>query len=260
MEVINDFLFFVVSLMAGSFANNVISHYVHNSKFDLIRSRCLCGERNLKFFELIPLFSYLYQNGKCTRCNKKISIRYFLVEIVFGIVGLVFYSKLGFTIQFILGASIAFLLIVIAIIDLIIYRIPNLLIIILLILWLWSVIIINTEVVTNIIASLSLLIFFLLANGFSKKIIYKDTVGYGDIKLISILALISGLRISLITIWIASLIAIPSFQVMKKLNFKSKGEIKIPFGFFLCTSFILITLNQNFVNSIFKNILAVMGR
>ena len=62
------------------------AHVADFSKFNLMvpRSRCQqCGHQ-IRWFENIPVASYLFLRGKCSKCSTKISPRYPMVEIVTG--------------------------------------------------------------------------------------------------------------------------------------------------------------------------------
>jgi len=90
-------LLFVFGLAVGSFLNVVIFRYqpgkrVFNPKLIggpnnwKTRSRCMACEKQLAWYELIPLFSFALQKGKCRGCGTKISFQYFLVELLSGLV------------------------------------------------------------------------------------------------------------------------------------------------------------------------------
>ncbi|MFB6212909.1 MAG: A24 family peptidase [Candidatus Magasanikbacteria bacterium] len=82
---------FIFGLSVGSFLNVVVnrfepSSFVFNLEKLSGRSRCPhCGKK-LKWFELIPLLSFLVQGGKCRGCSKKLSIEYPLVEMASGLI------------------------------------------------------------------------------------------------------------------------------------------------------------------------------
>ena len=79
---------FVLGTVIGSFVNVMVIRGQRNEDFILSRSRCpKCGHI-LARKDLIPLLSYLFLKGKCRYCGENISIRYLLVEITGGIIGL----------------------------------------------------------------------------------------------------------------------------------------------------------------------------
>jgi len=76
--------FFIFGLFLGSFLNTIALRLETKEKFILARSHCPHCGKTLKWFELIPLLSFLLQKGKCRGCQKKISFRYPLIEIFTG--------------------------------------------------------------------------------------------------------------------------------------------------------------------------------
>lgn len=89
---------FVIGLAVGSFFNVVTLRYdpsrsVFYHKNLSGRSKCMhCGE-TLRWFELIPLVSFIIQRGECRRCGEKLSLQYPVVELLCGLifVGVPFY-------------------------------------------------------------------------------------------------------------------------------------------------------------------------
>jgi leader peptidase (prepilin peptidase)/N-methyltransferase len=75
---------FGFGVIVGSFLNVVIYRY-HTGKSLNGSSHCLSCGRDLKWYELFPLLSYLALRGRCRTCGCKITPRYFLVELATGI-------------------------------------------------------------------------------------------------------------------------------------------------------------------------------
>ncbi len=77
---------FILGLVFGSFLNVLIFRYDPDKKFSLKtaggRSRCLCCGKQLRWYELIPILSWIVQLGKCRGCGKRISLQYPIVELV----------------------------------------------------------------------------------------------------------------------------------------------------------------------------------
>jgi leader peptidase (prepilin peptidase)/N-methyltransferase len=75
---------FGFGIIIGSFLNVYIYRF-HTGKSLSGHSHCLsCGTR-LRWFDLFPLFSYLFVRGRCRVCGCKIPSRYFLVELFTGL-------------------------------------------------------------------------------------------------------------------------------------------------------------------------------
>ena len=82
-------LIFIFGLIVGSFLNVVIFRLNTGESIVEGRSRCpACGAK-LKWFELIPVFSFLFLIGRCRTCESKISWQYPLVELA---AALIFYG------------------------------------------------------------------------------------------------------------------------------------------------------------------------
>ena len=84
-------LLFVLGLAFGSFFNVLILRYDPDKNifsFSRIsgRSHCPKCKTTLRWFELLPLFSFLIQRGKCRTCNAKLSYQYPLVETLGGMI------------------------------------------------------------------------------------------------------------------------------------------------------------------------------
>jgi len=84
---------FLFGLIIGSFINCLIWRYSNNIKITSGRSRCVNCGRQLRWFENIPFFSYLFLLGKCRTCKRPIPRYYLPVELFFGIMFvLIFWS------------------------------------------------------------------------------------------------------------------------------------------------------------------------
>lgn len=80
------FFFFIFGAIIGSFLN-VVSLRINTGKSMIIsRSACFSCGKELSWFELIPIFSFLFQKGKCRKCLSKISPQYILVEAIMGFI------------------------------------------------------------------------------------------------------------------------------------------------------------------------------
>lgn len=76
---------FLLGLIIGSFLNVVIFRLNTGRSISRGRSKCLSCGKSLVWYELIPVFSYLFLRGKCKKCNAPISPQYPIVEFVTGI-------------------------------------------------------------------------------------------------------------------------------------------------------------------------------
>lgn len=92
-EAMNLFLYiiiFIIGTLFGSFFTLAV--YRIPLKKDITHERSYCPNCNhkLSFLDMIPILSYLFLGGKCRYCKQKIRIRYLLLEVLSGIVFVLF--------------------------------------------------------------------------------------------------------------------------------------------------------------------------
>jgi len=85
MTFIIAIAFLVLGLVIGSFLNVVIFRFNTQLSFGG-RSRCMTCHNKLRWYELIPLISFLVLGGRCRNCKMKISSQYPIVEFICGLV------------------------------------------------------------------------------------------------------------------------------------------------------------------------------
>jgi leader peptidase (prepilin peptidase)/N-methyltransferase len=118
MEFLSFFFIFCLGAIVGSFLNVVILRY-NTGRTITGRSGCAqCGAQ-LRWFELLPIVSFLIQKGKCRTCGSKISWQYPLVELLTALLFVLSYVTFG--IENVLGLVISLviwsLLVVILVYD-----------------------------------------------------------------------------------------------------------------------------------------------
>ena len=91
MDLLTLIILFAFGLAIGSFMNVVAlrydgEHFLFDTKMIGGRSHCVHCKRTLRWFELVPLLSFLFQGGRCRRCNARLSVQYPTVELLSGII------------------------------------------------------------------------------------------------------------------------------------------------------------------------------
>ena len=89
----------VFGVVIGSFLNVVILRLPEGSSIIRPRSHCPNCKRLIHWYDNVPILSYFLLGGRCLHCNRKISVRYPLVEALSGIVGLLMHDKFGLGIE-----------------------------------------------------------------------------------------------------------------------------------------------------------------
>ncbi len=117
-------IIFSYGIVIGSFLNVCIYRIPIQENIAKVRSHCMqCGHK-LKWYELIPLFSYLLQGGKCRACKSKISVQYPLIEGVNGILYVFIFMINGINVDSLLYCLLTSALLVLSVIDFRTYEIP----------------------------------------------------------------------------------------------------------------------------------------
>lgn len=94
------FISFLIGLSLGSFLNVLADRLPHGQSVLWGRSHCDHCKKTLRWFELLPVISYLLQRGRCLRCHKPLSVQYPLVEIVTAIGFILLYPRIDTMIIF----------------------------------------------------------------------------------------------------------------------------------------------------------------
>ena len=104
-------------LCLGSFANVCIYRIPLDKSIVHPASSCPhCGVR-IRFFDNIPVFSYLLLMGRCRQCRASISMRYPLVEILMAFLSLALFIRFGFQLQYLQFMVFAGTLVILSFID-----------------------------------------------------------------------------------------------------------------------------------------------
>jgi leader peptidase (prepilin peptidase)/N-methyltransferase len=126
-EIPAYFWMFCIGLVVGSFLNVLIYRIPRKLSFAFNRSFCpLCKEK-IRFYDNIPIVSYIILRGKCRSCQARISLRYPLVELINGFVYAFLLYNFGLSIEFVVYCLLSSGLITIFFIDIDFQIIPDLL-------------------------------------------------------------------------------------------------------------------------------------
>jgi leader peptidase (prepilin peptidase) / N-methyltransferase len=114
--MINIFIF-ILGLIIGSFLNVCIYRIPLGQSINYPPSHCMgCGNR-IKWYDLIPVLSYIVLKGKCRFCKEKVSLIYPLIESLTGVLFFALYIKYDLSFNFVKYAVLVCFLIVIGMID-----------------------------------------------------------------------------------------------------------------------------------------------
>ena len=97
MELILYLIIFIMGTVFGSFCTLAIYRIPLKKNITNERSFCPNCKHRLGFFDLIPVFSYIFLGGKCRYCGKKIKNSYFIIEFLMGLTSVGIYLSLHAT-------------------------------------------------------------------------------------------------------------------------------------------------------------------
>ena len=219
---------FIFGLIIGSFLNVVIYRVPRNQSIINPPSHCPHCNTKLKWYDMIPLLSYIILKGKCRYCGTKISFQYPLVEFLAGITFVIVFQKFGWSFQFVKWIIFAVLLFVTGAIDLIEGVIPDVIVVPGLITGvIFSIFNGKSSFLQSIYGLLFMAVFFLIII-----LLTRGGMGWGDLTLGIMIGSFLGFKLSLITLVFSFIIGAISGLILIVLRKKGRKDA-IPFGPFL---------------------------
>lgn len=110
-------IIFVLGVLLGSFLNVVIYRLPRGESLIFPPSHCPQCDHKIRFRENIPVFSYIFLQGKCAACKNRIPIRYFIVELLVPLLLSSLFIYLGPTWDFVKNAVLILILVPVSFID-----------------------------------------------------------------------------------------------------------------------------------------------
>lgn len=243
---------FIFGSIIGSFLNVVILRLPSDNQSIIFpASQCPSCNTPLKWYENIPIISYLFLRGQCSHCHTTISLQYPVVELLMAILSLAIYRHFGLTVTaagyFIFTAS----LLVVIWIDLHHQIIPDTISLPGILLGFlfsfvnpmidWPDSLIGLLVGGGILYGISALYYLL-----RKQV----GMGGGDIKLLAMLGAFLGYR-SLPFIIFASSVSGAAVGLLTMIIKKKGAETRIPFGPFLSLAALIYLFFRDNIHLIF---------
>ena len=241
------FIVFILGSIWGSFSNVCIHRLPNNKGVAKGRSYCPSCKKQIRWYDNIPIFSYVLLKAKCRDCSVKINIKYLLVELICALSFVWFFYLFGLSFTTLLFFILSIFFVIIFFIDLKHFIIPNELTFPLMAIGLLKSFDpnLNQYLFPNFLNSLiggvaGYLIIWMIIFIY-KRLRNKEGMGLGDAKLLSAIGFwfgwISIPFILFFSSFIALVLAIPSL-INKSKNLSSQ----IPFGPYLILGCVLYLL------------------
>ncbi len=233
---------FILGSVMGSFYHVVATRLANDESIISPRSHCPKCNHFLKWYENIPILSYLLLKGHCQNCHSKIPISYLVVEVVTGLLFMTCFHSFGLSLDLLIALIFTSSLIIVIVSD-IEYMIildevliVSTLLIVLIYLFGYGL----TETAYHIYGGVGAFLTMYSIKILGDKAFKKESLGGGDIKLMFLFGLVIGFPMAICSIFLATFIAFPIALIIL---FSDKENI-IPFGPFLSMAAILILVSK----------------
>lgn len=259
-------LIFIIGLCLGSFINVVIYRLPLKKSIVYPASSCPKCQVEIRWYDNLPLISWVFLRGNCRNCKSTISFSYPIIELIGGFIvwrtiysNPSIYSGIPQYLIILLGSLLSCILITLAILDIKYFWLPKIITLGGLLIGLTSSLFIDllndvdqfNYSINSFLGALIGFLFFYLLRNIGQKIYKKPVLGNGDAKLSALIGSWLGIQGLLISIWL-SFFSAGIFVIFGLSLKKIKRNQKIPFGLFLSLSCLLV---WNFGNDIFLKII-----
>ena len=224
---------FVFGLCVGSFLNVCIFRIPAGKSIVFPGSTCPQCHTAIRFYDNIPVLSYILLGGKCRNCKASISVRYPLIELLTGFFAVCTFLKFGVTVSALIYFAFIAVLLAITFIDIDhriipdVISLPGIIVFFLAALFLpdmnWKQSLLGVAIGGGSL--------FLVAWGYHL-LTKKEGMGGGDIKLLAMIGALVGWKGVFFTIFISSAVGtLIGLGVM--LITRQNMKLAVPFGPFL---------------------------
>lgn len=242
MEALYLVFFFTIGLFFGSFFCVVGMRLGREEDFVRGHSHCDHCHHLLKWYDLIPLFSFVFLKGRCRYCKSRIQPLLFFIELFTALLFMISYYSFGFSSSLLFALFAISLTMIVMTSDFLYFIIPDE------VLLFFSICFIVLQLFfggiytcfLSIISGVLLFSFMYFLMIFGNFLFKKETLGGGDIKLLFVIGLVVEPILGLCSIFLASFIALPISIIL----FVRKKENMIPFGPFLLIGLLIVVFTK----------------
>lgn len=228
-------LTFLFGIVIGSFLNVCIYRLPLKENIATTGSHCMSCGHGLRWYDLVPLFSWLQLRGRCRYCKARISVQYPLIEAMNGIGYVLIFIINDINIDSILLCLFFSALVVLSVIDWRTYEIPIGVNITILVLGVLRSALDYHNIVSHLIGfvcvSAFLLLLILITGG--------RAMGGGDVKLMAAAGLFLGWREVTLGFFLGCIIGSVIHLLLMK--FAHKGR-QLAFGPYLSAGMVIAML------------------
>ncbi|MCL4354334.1 prepilin peptidase [Patescibacteria group bacterium] len=251
----------ILGLAIGSFLNVAIDRLPKNETIFKGRSHCDYCKKTLKWYDLVPVFSFIFLNGKCRYCKKKLSIQYPIVEIVTSLLFLfmyfytitMFYQNPDVLYILLFNFLLVAFLIAIFTTDIKYGIIPDkILLALTVVLFTFKLVFMQQTFINNSLSGVGAFIFFLVLYFVTKE----KGMGFGDVKFAFIIGFLVGFPNVITALYMAFLTGAFTSIILILLG-KKRYSNAVPFGPFLSVSLFVVYLWGDKITNVLLKILGL---
>lgn len=246
-----SFLLFIAGFTFGSFYNVVGLRVPIKKSIVAPRSACPHCHHQLTALELIPVFSYLIQGGKCRGCKARISPIYPIMELMTGVLFATAPLIVGFSGELIIALTLISLFVIIFVSDLTYMLIPDKILLVFTGIFLIERIFLPLhpwwDSLLGAVIGFGVLLFI--------AVISKGGMGGGDIKLFALIGFVVGVKTLVLSFFLATLLGALIGGIGLALKIFKKSE-PIPFGPFIAVGTLIAYYFGDYIVTTYLNLLS----
>lgn len=220
-------MFFVLGICVGSFLNVLIYRLPEEKSVFFPPSACGACGKPLRPWHNIPLVSWIALRGKSACCGEKISVQYPIVELLGGLIFVVSFLKLSWTIDAVVIGVVFSLLLALSVIDmryLVAYDSLNLA-------TLSIAVFHDADILQNITNAFLLAGALTLLRFYVSYFIKKEAMGEGDIIIAATMGAVLGITNAFVAVFVSAVLALPIILIAQRI--KKTKQLELPFIPFL---------------------------
>lgn len=242
---------FLYGIVIGSFLNVCIYRIPLKESLSKERSHCMkCGYQ-LRWYDLVPLFSYLFLGGRCRKCKEHISAQYPIVEGLNGVLYVLVFTLNGWSIDSVIYCLLTSALIVLSVIDFRTLEIPYGINVFILALGLIHICFHLGDWVTYVIGLVAVSTFLELIFRISKG----RAIGYGDVRLMRASGLLLGWQSSVVAFLIGCMLGLVIHSIRMKVS--KEGHV-LALGPYLAVGIFIAAIWGTEIWNWYMNLLSVL--
>lgn len=220
---------FIYGTFLGSFLNVCIYRLPRSSSIILPGSACTVCKEPIRWWQNLPVLSYIFLCGRCVSCGTSISPRYPFIELLSGIlVAYLWHRDSPHLLLFSCDLIFSALLLVITVIDWDFQIILDSMI------YLGAVVgllcsAVEHQLLTSVLAAVGGVLFFYAVRVVGEFVFLKEAMGLGDVKLAAMIGVFLGVKKTAVALFLSFPIGVVLALTLMGLKIKSRKDY-IPFG------------------------------